>query len=81
MNDDFSSEFISTIVIFGLLIGIIFVWSSCSKEADIEAWNGGYHVDCGGRWKYEQAVGHRYDTDYIYVCDKCGTRHEFEDAR
>lgn len=27
---------------------------------------------CGGTFKYEQAVGHRYETRYLYVCDKCG---------
>ena len=72
------AEIISIVVTFGLLIGGAFLLKSCLETEDIKAWNGGYHEDCGGRWKYDQAVGHRYDTDYIYVCDKCGMRHEFE---
>ena len=75
---------ITVMVMFGLLIGGAFALNSCLKEADIadlEAWNGGYHEDCGGRWEYEQAIGHRYDTNYIYVCDKCGMLHEFENFR
>ena len=27
---------------------------------------------CGGTFQYEQAVGHRYNTYYLYICDKCG---------
>lgn len=75
---DIVSELIATVVILGLVIGVVFLLNSCSESEDTKAWNGGYHEDCGGRWEYDQAVGHRYDTDYIYVCDKCGMRHEFE---
>lgn len=80
MGDIFEiiAEIIAVVVVIGFLIVGAFVLNSCSKEADIEVWNGGYHEDCGGRWMYEQAIGHRYDTDYMYVCDKCGMRHEFD---
>ena len=80
MNDIYEiiAEILAVAVMFGLLIGGAFLLDSCSKAEDLENWNGGYHEDCGGMWKYEQAIGHRYDTDYIYVCDKCGMRHEFE---
>lgn len=27
---------------------------------------------CGGTFQYEQAIGHRYETRYLYICDKCG---------
>ena len=27
---------------------------------------------CGGTFQYAQAVGHRYETRYLYICDKCG---------
>lgn len=76
--DDIIAEIISIVAMIGLLIGAGILLDSCQKADDIKAWNGGYHEDCGGRWEYDQAVGHRYDTDYIYVCDKCGMRHEFE---
>ena len=82
MDDIFEiiAEILAVVIVLGLLIGCAFAFNSCSKAEDLEAWNGGYH-DCGGRWRYEQAVGHKYDTDYIYVCDKCGMRHEFDDFR
>lgn len=79
--DDIFAEIIAIVVVFGLLIGGAFLIDSCADKKDIEAWNGGYHEDCGGQWEYEQAVGHRYSTNYIYVCDKCGMRHEFKEAR
>lgn len=83
MNDIYEiiAEIIAVIVVFALLIGGAFALDSCSKAADLEVWNGGYHEDCGGRWKYDQAVGHRYGTDYIYICDKCGMLHEFDNFR
>lgn len=80
MNNDISeliAEIIAIIVVIGLLIVGAFLLNSCSEAKDFEVWNDGYHEYCGGRWEYEQAIGHRYDTDYIYVCDKCGMRHEF----
>lgn len=80
-DDPIIPEILMIVVTFGLLIGGAFLVDSCRKADDIEAWNGGYHKDCGGKWEYEQAVGHRYDTDYIYVCDKCGVRHEFDISR
>lgn len=33
---------------------------------------------CGGNYVYSQAIGHQYDTDYIYICDKCGSMVEIE---
>lgn len=44
---------------------------------DINNWNDGYH-SCGGKWEYVQAVGHQYDSDYIYKCDRCGDIEEFD---
>ena len=45
---------------------------------DEKIWNDGYCTECNeGNWEYEEAVGHRSGTTYIYVCDECGTRHEF----
>ena len=79
MDDIFAT--IAVVVMLGLLTAIAFIFGSCADKKDIEAWNGGYHESCGGKWEYEQAVGHGHDTDYIYVCDKCGMRHEFEDVR
>lgn len=27
---------------------------------------------CGGQYEFVQAVGHKFDTSYIYKCNKCG---------
>ena len=35
-------------------------------------YNNGICPQCGGNYVYQQAVGHRYITSYIYQCDKCG---------
>ena len=35
-------------------------------------YNDGVCPRCGGNFVYQQAVGHRYSTNYIYKCDKCG---------
>jgi hypothetical protein len=63
-----------TIITLGVLIGILFVLRAINECG----WNDGY-CSCGGRWVYQQAVGHRYETTYIYKCDKCGDIEEFFD--
>ena len=44
---------------------------SCTRIHDENAWNNGV-CSCGGKYEYQQAVGHYYSTDYIYKCNKCG---------
>lgn len=67
-----SDDFIVTLI--SVLIAIIIVFVSYSVNAD--QWNDGY-CSCGGRWVYQEAVGHRYSTNYIYKCDNCGKVKEF----
>lgn len=43
----------------------------------METYNNGIHEGCGGHWVYETAVGHRYSTNFVYYCDKCGMTIEF----
>lgn len=68
-------ETVATIVfdIVGIIgiIAVIILLAKCSNNKDVLAWNNGY-CECGGHWVYEQAVGHRMRTSYIYKCDKCG---------
>ena len=66
-----------TVIVLIIIVGII-IWFS--DKADDKVWNNGY-CDCGGKWTYEQAVGHRNSTSYMYVCDKCGKRYEFNKVR
>ena len=38
----------------------------------LDEYNNGTCLHCGGRYVYQQAVGRRYFTSYIYICDSCG---------
>ena len=60
--------FIAALVAILLFIGLIFLQELASNIV----YNDGICVKCGGRYVYQQAVGHRYNTRYIYQCDKCG---------
>lgn len=73
-------ELILTVVVVIIVVVIIFAAIGYSNSKDLKKWNNGC-CSCGGHWEYQQAVGHRHDTDYIYKCDKCGKIEEFEYAR
>ena len=72
-----NSEIIATIIVFIFLITLAFIISVCSTTVSTKVYNNGTHKNCGGHWIYENAIGHRYSTNYIYHCDKCGTIYEF----
>ena len=66
-------------VVIGIFVAILllaFGIVSCMKHADKIEYNNGVCKKCGGHLEYEQAIGHQYDTSYIYKCDKCGDRIE-----
>ena len=52
-----------------LLLILLYILNSCISSA---TYNNGICSYCGGHYVYSQAVGHRYSTDYIYICDTCG---------
>ena len=68
---DILAVLIVLVLLFALVVGL----TKCSNDMDAAKWNNGY-CDCGGHWRYEQAVGHQYGTSYIYSCDECGKRIE-----
>lgn len=35
--------------------------------------------DCGGEYKYAQAIGHKINTNFLYICDKCGKGLEMDE--
>lgn len=74
-DKDYTNFAVGVVLIF--IAAVIWVGSSIS---DFNTWNGGY-CSCGGHWVYQQAVGHRYSTHYIYKCDTCGEIHEFMEKR
>ena len=53
--------------------------NSCEAVLSEKTYNNGIHEGCGGHWVYETAVGHRYSTNFIYHCDKCGETVELYD--
>lgn len=63
-------------IIGGIIIGAV----TCENIRDEKVWNNGY-CECGGHFKYEQAVGHQYRTSYIYTCDSCGKHIEIYEER
>lgn len=74
-------EIIGIIVFVLLCVATCFVVVNFEKENDQKFWNGGHCDICGGTWEYEQAVGHRSSTSYIYICNKCGKRIEIHEVR
>lgn len=78
--EDFGAAVVATIITAGIVFAICAVLCKIDSTVDNNKWNGGYH-QCGGKWVYEQAVGHRYSTDYLYRCDKCGMIEEFNEYR
>ena len=77
---DSSTETQANLIVIVILLALALVLHIGGSIHDDYVWNYGY-CDCGGQWVYQQAVGHRYSTYYIYECDKCGTIHEFKERR
>ena len=74
-------EIIGIIWIVLLIVAFLFCICKANSKHDDKLWNGGHCDVCGSPWEYEQAVGHRSSTSYIYVCKKCGKRIELFEAR
>lgn len=84
MFDTLPETIIITFVIvltFGMFGACFFAIYKASESHDDKLWNDGHCDVCGGAWQYEQAVGHRSSTSYIYVCEDCGKRIEIYGVR
>lgn len=60
------------LIFIGIILALLFIL----KMVIDSGWNNGY-CSCGGKWVYQQAIGHRYETVYLYECNKCGKTIEF----
>lgn len=80
MSYDDSASLLTNLLLLMICIAILVLIKGCTAVNDDKVWNNG-HCSCGGEWVYEQAIGHRYDTDYIYRCNQCGIRYEFDEMR
>lgn len=78
---DYLPEIISIIVIILSCAAIIFGINKSIIKHDEKLWNNGHCDVCGGTWEYEQAVGHRASTSYIYICEDCGKRIEISEVK
>lgn len=63
---NYNGTFLGILIV---LIIIVFLVQSCVSS---NAYNNGICPRCGGNYVFKETVGHRYSTNYIYVCDKCG---------
>lgn len=78
---DVLQEIIIIILIALVFVAFFFYLHLASISREDKTWNGGHCDICGGTWKYDQAVGHRSSTTFIYVCGNCGKRIELSKVR
>lgn len=78
---DYLPEIVITIVVILLSSVFLFGIYKAMSIRDDRVWNDGHCDVCGGVWQYEQAVGHRSSTSYIYICNGCGKRIEINEVR
>lgn len=69
----------ASLIFIVVLIVFLFLLRSCSSALSAIMYNNGIHEGCGGHWVYDTAVGHRYSTNFIYQCDKCGMTVELDE--
>ena len=71
-SSDDTGSLVVSLVLLVIVIIIAIGAKSCSNAQDSAKYNDGIHQDCGGHLVYQQAVGHKNSTSYIFRCDKCG---------
>ena len=60
-----ASIIMASIIILFVIIAVICIISDKPQH------NNGI-CKCGGQYEFVQAVGHKFDTSYIYKCNECG---------
>lgn len=78
---DFLKPVLWLMVTIILGLSIAFSIAYAGAKIDERKYNGGICTKCGGRYIFQQAIGHQVDTDYIYICDKCGYMVELDSYR
>lgn len=73
-----SIEIKAIIIILLVICGFVFIISADSSERI--KYNDGICKECGGTLIYQQSIGHRYSTSYIFKCDKCHQLFEFDEV-
>lgn len=78
---DFLKAVLALLVTIILGLSIAFSIAYAGAKKDERKYNGGICTECGGRYIFQQAIGHQVDTDYIYICDRCGYMIELDSYR
>lgn len=73
-----SEDDILKMVLLGFVLVGVVLMVCCGFINEANTWNDGYCPVCGHKYRYVQAVGHRYTTSYMYVCDYCNTHIEVD---
>lgn len=74
-HSDSGIELKIDLIIMGTLLVLVFIASGCENNE----YNGGIHKGCGGTYIFQQAIGHKYSTSYLFKCDKCNETLEVAD--
>lgn len=77
MKRDYDTQ--ASLIFIGIAILFLFLLHSCGSVLSAMMYNNGIHEGCGGYWVYDTAVGHKYTTNFIYQCDKCGVTIELSE--
>ena len=80
MRDNLTAIIVVILIVLLVVVSAFGLYKTGIKYDD-KLWNDGHCDICGGTWEYEQAVGHRSSTSYIYVCKNCGKRIEIYGVR
>lgn len=71
-SDEIDFELRTAFIMFLAVILIFAMVHIFVSQHDATTWNNGHHALDGGKWEYQQMVGHRYSTYYAYKCSECG---------
>lgn len=58
--------------VIAIFAGILILFMIISSIISADNFNNGICRVCGGQYEFKNAVGHKYTTEYVYVCKQCG---------
>lgn len=58
--------------VIAIFAGILIILIIIANIISANNFNNGVCRVCGGQYEFKNAVGHRYTTEYVYVCKQCG---------
>lgn len=70
-QSEFNADIMYIVILLSIAIIKALVIFIYNKISDILHWHHGC-CKCGSRWVYQQAIGHKDCTNYLYICPKCG---------